>query len=987
MVVGSFAINYLLEKSRVLTASQGERVYHSFYQAVKGKDASKYGLGNIRDYPSVISGGVVDNASMEDAEGDDLSYRVTNQCFAINGVSDDQSAAVWRVLAGILFAYKGAFKADGEGSQFDANEDAVDKAGSLWGVDGAALKKEILTSTIELKGEVTVMKSNVTQAKVILDSSIKALYKFLFDWLFEVLNSTTSAEDKMQNWIGLLDIFGFEDFKVNSFEQLCINLANETLQNHYNDYVFEKDMEECAAEGVNTTGVTFVDNRCTCELLNAKLGIFAMLDEECALGKGTDLGFLDKIAEKHAPHPSFEKKQLQKSSFTIKHFAGKVHYEVEGFLEKNRDSLKDSIKLIFRASSDPIIANLLPEPVEKTGRAPTASGIFRRQIDSLMEMINSTNPHWIRCIKPHPAKKPKFFLGQSVMEQMRSSGVLETIRIRKAGYPIRIKHAQFAGRFRVMAKDKVDPNNHVKSCELLVTEVLKYGMQEAQIGKTKVFMRAHIYQDAEEKKRAFMHSFAESVQRYAKSKSASLQKKEIIFKKFAPQLAFLEKLKAQRAEFKQAYTDARAQTEAEADKGFADLMAAHKAQTKDLEANKEKIQAWRAEQAGQRNTASRGMLAEYEKESDDCVAQMISLISAAHVGGKRLALLSAEAAARADTLAEEKDEYERMRKNFVQAVKAQKKEDERVKREAARQAKEEREKAEEERREKARVLREKTAQAALDRQIMLEATKDEIASRKVSRDMELMVKQHLLWQEEELTKAIIVEDARRARELEKIEFDERMKSNRVRRLQQEQELEDRRKARADRERRQREEIRGRQVQLQMITEQYLQQRASELATRGISDPKTKRLLDHVKDKWVEEESWEHDREAAFQAAEQSPRRLGAPPAYGTPSMSHSPPRDVFTTQGYGTAASASPVPRKALQMEERRQQRLSEPFHRQKGMVAKFADYTEGKLASSHSPPRTGFSSPSPGAFCGDCGKARGSSAFCTATGKPHKLL
>jgi myosin heavy subunit len=247
--------------------------------------------------------------------------------------------------------------------------------------------------------------------------------------------------DVQGSWIGLLDIFGFEDFEKNSFEQLCINLTNETLQNHYNSYIFDRDMEECRAEGIDVTEIKCPDNAPCLRMIAAKGGIIPLLDEECALGQGSETSFLDKITSAFEGNPFFGRKKTSRTSFIIHHYAASVTYEIDGWLDKNRDTLKDAVKLMMRDSKDALVSRVLPEPIpadQKQGRGLTVGGFFNSQLQDLMAVINSTNPHWIRCVKPHPAKKPRMFDGMSANNQLESSGVLGTVKIRKAGYPVRI---------------------------------------------------------------------------------------------------------------------------------------------------------------------------------------------------------------------------------------------------------------------------------------------------------------------------------------------------------------------------------------------------------------------------------------------------------------------------------------------------------------------------------------------------------------------
>eukprot|EP00759_Apiculatamorpha_spiralis_P035195 PhF_6_TR36135/c0_g1_i1/m.52482/K10357/MYO5; myosin V len=509
-LVGAFTIKYLLEKSRIITASKGERVYHAFYIAVRGKFAQKFGLAGDTEYKSINAGGVLNNPDFNTAK----DFEEVIDAMALVGMSETEIDAVWRSTSAILSALNIAFVQDGEGSKFDEKSQPFhEKAVELLKVDSAELKKELLTTTIVLKGETTVKVLNIPAAIDGRDAFAKATYDSIFGWLVEKSNQSCDVPDTGGNWIGLLDIFGFEDFEYNSFEQICINLANETLQNHYNTYIFSKDMDECRAEGIDVTAVTCPDNGPCLSLVSGKGGILAALDEECMITTGTDLGFLEKISKSFATHQFFEKKKLAKSSFIVKHYAGNVSYEVAGWLEKNKDNLKDSIKLIMRNSACGFVKELLPEPLGPDAKKVkvTVGSFFKGQVQALMDLINSTNPHWIRCVKPHPAKKPLMFDGITTMNQLESSGVLGTVKVRKAGYPIRLLFEKFYKRYGIITPNKSD--NPRDFCVNILKSADLYRPEMAQVGKTKVFMKSEGYPLMERKRNECLMKYTTLAQR------------------------------------------------------------------------------------------------------------------------------------------------------------------------------------------------------------------------------------------------------------------------------------------------------------------------------------------------------------------------------------------------------------------------------------------------------------------------------------------
>eukprot|EP01062_Namystynia_karyoxenos_P065767 TRINITY_DN5966_c1_g2_i2.p1 TRINITY_DN5966_c1_g2~~TRINITY_DN5966_c1_g2_i2.p1 ORF type:complete len:1485 (+),score=543.11 TRINITY_DN5966_c1_g2_i2:82-4536(+) len=514
-LVGADVTKYLLEKSRIVTASPGERCYHSFYVLCRAKERAQWQVSADEDpallYANTKAGGVSRNKDFDTPE----EWAEVNASFAQLGIPAETISAVWGTVAGIMFAENITVEKDGEGSKLSGSAGQwIDQTVAVWGIDRETFAKELLTQTLHTRDGTITKQLNPVQALDGRSALTKTLYDNQFQWLIDTCNAMLDKEVSGGRWVGLLDIFGFEDFEINSFEQLCINLANESLQCHYNNYIFQKDMDECRAEGIDVAEVVFPDNTPCLTMVSGKGGIFAMLDEECALGQGSDNGFLDKVvaacSSKYKKY--FTKKQLAKTSFIVHHYAGDVSYEVKGFLDKNRDTLKPEYKLMMRASSDPFIASLLPEP-DESAKKKTVGSFFKEQVQALMDKINSTNPHWIRCVKPHPAKKPLFFHGVCTMHQLGSSGVLGTVKIRKAGFPVRIPFQPFCETYRILAvvAGGFDPSDQRGTA----TKVLEAaGIQSAmgQVGTGRVFLKNDAYIHLEKEKKRVLAGSAAVVQ-------------------------------------------------------------------------------------------------------------------------------------------------------------------------------------------------------------------------------------------------------------------------------------------------------------------------------------------------------------------------------------------------------------------------------------------------------------------------------------------
>jgi myosin heavy subunit len=513
-LIGAETTKYLLEKSRIVTAAKDERVYHSFYLVVRGSYRAKLHLEGDAAYKSINAGGCLQNSEFNT----DAHFTEVVDAMKTIGMKEEEISSIWSTTGAILNLLNVNVLPNGEGSKVDpTTAKFLEASVALLKIDGATLNKELVTTTMPLMGKETVpvVKENRPVIAIdIRDALAKALYDGMFTWLVDKSNELCDVATSGGNWIGLLDIFGFEDFTKNSFEQLCINLANETLQNHYNTYIFEKDMQECRAEGINVDEIKCPDNIPCLKMITDRGGIMALLDEECSLGKGSDVSFLQKVNDAFAKHPFYDKDKTSKYTFMIKHYAATVTYDVNGWLDKNRDTIKDNVRLMTRNSSDELVKGFLeaPLPPEMRQKKVTVGAFFKSQVQKLMEVINSTNPHWIRCVKPHPQKKPKMFDGVQTMNQLSSSGVLGTVQIRKAGYPVRTTFEKFVVRYKVIAGDGAKGKSPRDCSVFILTKCDMNNPSKSQVGTTKVFMKAEAFPLMEKKRNEFLIGYAKLIE-------------------------------------------------------------------------------------------------------------------------------------------------------------------------------------------------------------------------------------------------------------------------------------------------------------------------------------------------------------------------------------------------------------------------------------------------------------------------------------------
>ncbi|XP_068131561.1 unconventional myosin-Vc isoform X3 [Hyperolius riggenbachi] len=344
------------------------------------------------------------------------------------------------------------------------------------------------------------------------DALAKKIYSHLFDFVIEKINKALQFPGKQHTFIGVLDIYGFETFEVNSFEQFCINYANEKLQQQFNLHVFKLEQEEYMKEDIPWTLIDFYDNQPVIDLIEAKMGILELLDEECLLPQGTDENWLQKLYNNFInKNALFEKPRMSNRSFIIQHFADKVEYKCDGFLEKNRDTVYDVLIDLLKTSKFHLCATFFQDNSATTSQFSAAIKVksarpviksankelrmtvgckFRHSLLTLMETLNATTPHYVRCIKPNDEKLPFEFDPIRVVQQLRACGVLETIRISAQSYPSRWTYIEFYGRYSIlMTQQELAMSDKKQICKVVLQRLI-LDANQYQFGRTKIFFRA-----------------------------------------------------------------------------------------------------------------------------------------------------------------------------------------------------------------------------------------------------------------------------------------------------------------------------------------------------------------------------------------------------------------------------------------------------------------------------------------------------------------
>ncbi|XP_036245314.1 unconventional myosin-VIIa [Molothrus ater] len=524
-IEGAKIEQYLLEKSRVCRQAQDERNYHVFYCMLRGmtvEQKKKLGLGKATDYNYLAMG----NCTTCDGRDDSKEYANIRSAMKVLMFTDTENWEISKLLAAILHMGNLQYEA----RTYD-NLDACEVVQSASLITAATLLEvepqdvmNCLTSrTIITRGETVSTPLSMEQALDVRDAFVKGIYGRLFVWIVEKINAAIyrppSQELKsIRRSIGLLDIFGFENFTVNSFEQLCINFANENLQQFFVRHVFKLEQEEYNLENINWQHIEFTDNQDALDMIAIKpMNIISLIDEESKFPKGTDATMLHKLNSQHKLNTNYiPPKNNYETQFGINHFAGIVYYETKGFLEKNRDTLHGDIIQLVHSSKNKFIKQIFqadvamflcgyasstfgqsptptPKGAETRKRSPTLSSQFKRSLELLMRTLSVCQPFFVRCIKPNEYKKPMLFDRELCVRQLRYSGMMETIRIRRAGYPIRYTFVEFVDRYRVLmpgVKPAYKQGDLRGTCQRIAEAVLGKD-DDWQIGKTKIFLKDH----------------------------------------------------------------------------------------------------------------------------------------------------------------------------------------------------------------------------------------------------------------------------------------------------------------------------------------------------------------------------------------------------------------------------------------------------------------------------------------------------------------
>lgn len=500
--VGANINNYLLEKSRVVGQITNERNFHIFYQFAKAAPSKYRELFGIQQPQSYV---YTSRSKCYDVPGidDHAEFQDTLNAMKVIGLSQEEQDNIFRMLAAILWLGNASFQEDDSGNAAIVDQSVVDFVAYLLEVDSAHVNKALTQRVMETsrggrRGSVYDVPLNIAQASSVRDALAKAIYFNLFDWIVERVNVSLKARGEMAHTIGILDIYGFEIFERNSFEQLCINYVNEKLQQIFIQLTLKAEQEEYEREQIKWTPIKYFDNKVVCELIEEKRppGVFAALNDACATAHAdptaADQTFVQRL-NALSSNPNFQPRQGQ---FIIKHYAGDVSYAVDGMTDKNKDQLLKDLLVLLGQSSNNFVHTLFPNQVDTDNRRrpPTAGDKIKASANDLVATLMKSQPSYIRTIKPNENKSPTEYNEPNVLHQIKYLGLQENVRIRRAGFASRQTFEKFVERFFLLSPKTSYAGEYTWTGDYKsgAKEILKdtnIPVEEWQMGVTKVFIK------------------------------------------------------------------------------------------------------------------------------------------------------------------------------------------------------------------------------------------------------------------------------------------------------------------------------------------------------------------------------------------------------------------------------------------------------------------------------------------------------------------
>ncbi|KAI9758001.1 MAG: hypothetical protein M4579_003237 [Chaenotheca gracillima] len=500
--MGANITNYLLEKSRVVGQIINERNFHIFYQFTKAASQEfrdSFGVQTPQSYTYLSKSKCFDVPGIDDA----ADFKDTLNAMKVIGLSQAEQNDIFRMLAAVLWLGNVQFVEDDSGNATIGDSSVIDFVAYLLEVDSAHVHKALTIRIVETsrggrRGSVYEVPLNPTQASAVRDALSKAIYYNLFDWIVERVNVSLKARGTPSQSIGILDIYGFEIFDKNSFEQLCINYVNEKLQQIFIQLTLKTEQDEYAREQIKWTPISYFDNKVVCELIEEKrpAGVLAVLNDACATAHADPSAADQTFAQRLNMLASNQNFQPRQGQFVIKHYAGDVSYAIEGMTDKNKDQLlKDLLNLVGQ-SSNQFVHTIFPHQVDQDSkkRPPTAGDKIKSSANDLVATLMKASPSYIRTIKPNDNKSPSEYNSGNVLHQIKYLGLQENVRIRRAGFAYRQTFEKFVERFYLLSPKTSYAGDYTWTGDALsgTKQILKdtsIPVEEYQMGTTKAFIK------------------------------------------------------------------------------------------------------------------------------------------------------------------------------------------------------------------------------------------------------------------------------------------------------------------------------------------------------------------------------------------------------------------------------------------------------------------------------------------------------------------